>query len=426
MKLIHLSDLHLGKRVNEFSMLEEQQYILQRILEVVDAEQPDGVLIAGDVYDKSTPNTEAVTLLDDFLVQLSRRRCQVFLISGNHDSAERLAFGNRLMDASGVHICPVYDGKLHRVTLQDEYGDVEIAMLPFLRPANVRQFYPDATIESYTDAMRVALAEGELPAGGELTAEGEQFWNTMSAEGVSADVSSSNLRRVLITHQFITGASRSDSEEVSVGGADNVDASVFAGFDYVALGHLHVPQNVRFSVNAGDEDEGDAAENRAVLPLIRYCGTPLKYSFSEAKQAKSVSVVTLREKGDVELRTVPLVPKHDMVELRGTYEQLTDRSFYENTTYREDYVHITLTDEEDIPEALAKLRVIYTHLLRFDYDNTRTRHNESVAEGAETAERRSPSEVFAELFEGQNGAALSEEQSELLAKLIEQIWEEEA
>lgn len=206
MKLIHLSDLHLGKRVNEFSMLEDQEYILQQILKLIDEERPDAVLIAGDVYDKSVPNTEAVSLFDEFLVQLARRKVQTYIISGNHDSAERLAFGGRLIDASGIHISPTYNGKISRYVLSDEYGDVVIESLPFVRPAHVRAAWPDAEISSYTDAIRVALSEGKT--------------------AVDTENATSVARRVLITHQFVTGASRSESEDVSVGGADNVDADV--------------------------------------------------------------------------------------------------------------------------------------------------------------------------------------------------------
>ena len=312
MKLIHLSDLHLGKRVNEFSMLEDQRYILSEILHLVDQEQPDGVLIAGDVYDKSVPSGEAVTLLDDFLVALSRRNLQVFLISGNHDSPERLAFGGRLMAGSGIHVAPVYQGRVDPIPLEDQYGPVNIYLLPFLKPTQVRRWFPDREIATYTDALAAAV------------------------EAMGVDTTG---RNVLVAHQFVTGATRCDSEDISVGGTDNVDASVFAPFDYVALGHIHGPQRVG-------------------RDTVRYCGTPLKYSFSEARQQKSLTLVELGDKGDISIRTLPLTPLHDLVELRGSYEELTLRSFYEHTSYRQDYVHITLTDEEDIPDAVGNWRVI--------------------------------------------------------------------
>lgn len=377
MKLIHLSDLHLGKRVNEFSMLEDQQYILTEILQIIDREKPDGVMIAGDVYDKSVPSAEAVALLDDFLVRLAKRDLQVFLISGNHDSPERMAFGGRLMAQSGVHLAPVYDGKVSPITLTDEYGPVNLYLLPFLKPAHVRRCFPEREILTYTDALAAAIeAMGVDPA----------------------------QRNVLVTHQFVTGAARCDSEEISVGGTENVDVSVFGPFDYVALGHIHGPQQV------GRE-------------TVRYCGTPLKYSFSEAKHQKSVTVVKLGEKGAVSVRTVPLTPMRDLAELRGTYEELTFRGFYDGTSYPRDYVHITLTDEEDIPDAVSKLRIIYPNLMKLDYDNKRTRAG-IILEGAED-QQRSPLELLEEFYEKQNGQPMGEEQRAFAKSLMERIWEED-
>ena len=379
MKFIHLSDLHIGKRVNEFSMIEDQEYILKQILKIIDDEAPDGVIIAGDVYDKPVPSAEAVELFDDFIVRLSKRDLPVYIISGNHDSPERLAFGNRLMAASNIYFSSVYNGKTERFELGDEYGTAAIYMLPFVKPSHVRRFYPDDKIESYTDAIAVAVREMQVDQ---------------------------NYRNIIITHQFVTGAERSDSEDISVGGTDNVDASAFDSFDYVALGHIHRPQNV------GSE-------------TIRYCGSPLKYSFSESPYEKSVTVVELKEKGNTSVRTVPLTPMRDMVELKGTYDELTLKSFYENTSYREDYVHITLTDEEDIPDVVQKLRVIYRNLMKLDYDNKRTR-NQTEINGAEDVTVKSPLELFAEFYEQQNGAEMSDEQAKYMEALIEKIWEEQA
>ena len=376
MKLIHLSDLHLGKRVNEFSMLEDQQYILEEILRIIDSEKPDGVLIAGDVYDKTVPSAEAVTLLDEFLVQLSKRDTQTFLISGNHDSAERLAFGGRLMEQSGIHIARVYNGVLAPLTLRDEYGPVDLYLLPFLRPVQVRRFFPESEIATYTEAMAAVLG--------------------------AADIDKTH-RNVLVTHQFVTGAQTCDSEELSVGGTDNVDVSVFDDFDYVALGHIHGPQKI------GRE-------------TVRYCGTPLKYSFSEVDHKKSVTVVELAEKGSVAIRTVPLVPKRDMSELRGAYNELMLRENYEGKPFRNDYLRITLTDEEDIPNAVNNLRTVYPYIMRLDYDNRRTR-TESHVDGAEQVERKRPLTLFEEFYESQNGQPMSEEQRSFAKQLMECIWE---
>lgn len=376
MKLIHLSDLHLGKRVNEFSMIDDQRHVLDQIFRVIDAERPDAVLIAGDVYDKPVPTAEAVALLDWFLVELSGRQLQVFVISGNHDSAERMAFGGRLMEQSGVHLAPVYDGTVARWTLTDEHGLVHLYLLPFVKPVHVRRCFPEREIETYTDAVAAAV------------------------EAMDVDPAA---RNVLVTHQFVTGAARCESEEVSVGGADNVDASVFDGFDYVALGHLHGPQTV------GRE-------------TVRYCGTPLKYSFSEAHHKKSVTVVELGEKGTVTVRTVPLTPRRDLVELRGAYEEVTRRDFYEGNGYQDSYVHITLTDEEDVPDALGKLRLIYPYLMKLDYDNQRT-HAAGVGDEGVDLQRKSPMELLEEFYAMQNGQPMGQEQRQFARQLMERIWE---
>ena len=375
MKLIHLSDLHLGKRVNEFSMLEDQKYILTRCINIMDEERPDAVILAGDIYDKSVPSAEAVLLFDDFLVRLAKRGLQVFVISGNHDSPERIAFASRLLDAGGVHLSPVYSGKIEPIPLRDAFGTVNFFLLPFIKPAHVRRFFPEEEISSYTDAVRAAIGNMEL---------------------------NPQERNVLVTHQFVTGAVRSESEESTVGGADNVDACVFEAFDYVALGHIHGPQNI-------DSEK------------IRYCGTPLKYSFSEARHEKSVTVVELEEKGSLRVRTVPLIPRRDLREIRGSYMEVTARENYAGTN-TDDYLHITLTDEEDIPDAVGKLRAIYPNLMKLDYDNLRTR-TQTVIDGAEDVERKSPLELFGELYEKQNGAAMSEEQEKFSAELMERIWE---
>ncbi|MEE0180416.1 MAG: exonuclease SbcCD subunit D [Anaerovoracaceae bacterium] len=375
MKLIHLSDIHLGKRVNEYSMIEDQEYILKRIINIVDDEMPDGVIIAGDVYDKSVPSAEAVQLFDDFLVRLAKRKIEVFVISGNHDSPERIAFASRIMDASGIHMSPVYTGEIVPISMHDEYGEVTVYMLPFVKPVNVRRFCEDE-ITTYTEAVKHAV--------------------------LKMNINPDN-RNVLVTHQFVTGARRSESEEISVGGTDNVDVGVFDDFDYVALGHIHSPQN------CGSDK-------------IRYCGTPLKYSFSEARDKKSVTVVEIAEKGNVTYRTVELVPKHDLVELKGTYAELTLKSFYENTTWQDDYTHITLTDEEDVPDAIGKLRTVYRRLMKLDYDNKRTRSNAEIS-GAADIESKSPLELFSDFYALQNNQLMNEEQTVFMQELIQNIWE---
>jgi len=377
MKFIHLSDLHIGKRVNEFSMLDDQKYILDEILKITYDETPDAVLIAGDVYDKSIPSAEAVMEFDEFLEKLSKITPVVCIISGNHDSPERLSFGARLFSFNGVHISRVYNGEVVPLILNDEWGSVAVYMLPFIKPVHVRKCFPETEINSYNDAVSCAVSKMDInPA----------------------------VRNVLVTHQFVTGGERCESEVLSVGGSDNVDAGVFEVFDYTALGHLHSPQ----SLNNG---------------LIRYCGSPLKYSFSEVNHKKSVSVVELREKGNVTLRTIPLKPLRDMSELRGTYNELTSRLFYKNLNL-EDYYHITLTDENDIPDAVNRLRSIYINLMRLDYDNTRTRNGGALPD-ISAVENGNPFELFSEFYEKQNGKPMSEEQTSYMAIQIEKIWEGE-
>lgn len=375
MKFLHISDLHLGKRLNEFSMIEDQIYILNQILEIADAQQADGVIIAGDIYDKPIPSAEAVKVFDLFLTRLADKKIKVFAVSGNHDSPERIAFGAQLMSGRDVYVSPVYDGTAAKIALSDDYGELYIHLLPFVKPAVMRHILekePDANLpESYHDAVKAAVERMEIEE---------------------------SRRNILIAHQFVTGAGRCDSEDVSVGGIDNVDAEVFDKFDYVALGHIHSPQAVK-------------------RETIRYCGTPLKYSFSEAAQEKSVTVIVCKEKGQVQLHTVPLVPLRDMRKIRGTYLEVTARSFYQdmNTT---DYMQITLTDEEDVPDGLQKLRIIYPNLMQLVYDNSRTKQNR-IVEMAEGTGQKSELELFEEFYELQNNQPMSEEQTEFVKQLIE-------
>lgn len=372
MKLIHLSDLHLGKRLNSVSFLEDQEYILRQILQIVEGERPQGVILAGDIYDKAIPSGEAVQLLDYFLSALAEREVPVFIISGNHDSPERLSFGNRLMQSSGIFLSPLCDGKIQPVTMQDEFGSVHIWLLPFLKPVHVRRYFPEEEIDSYTDALRVVT------------------------EHLHMDPAE---RNVLVTHQFLTGASTSESEEaLSVGGSDNVDADLFADFDYVALGHIHRPQNM--------------GSNR-----IRYCGTPLKYSFSEEDHMKTVTVVNLGQKGDLQLQTIPLKPLRDLYSVCGSFQELLDP---EKRT--EDYIHAILTDEEDVPEAMGRLRAVYPNILALSYDNSRTRSTRELGT-LEDAREKSPLEVFEELYDKQNNRSMSQEQREFCEALIAEIWE---
>lgn len=376
MKFFHLSDLHLGRRMYEFSLIDDQKFILEELLCLAAEEHPDAVVIAGDIYDRAVPSAEAVELFDRFLCALAKRRIPVLAISGNHDSPERIAFGADLMTPSGVFLSPVYNGYVEPVSLSDAFGAVNFYLLPFIKPANVRRFYPEEAIESYTDALRCAV------------------------EHMNVDPSA---RNVLVTHQFVTGGVRSESEDITVGGTDNVDAAVFDGFDYVALGHLHGAQSI------GRE-------------TLRYSGTPLKYSFSEKDQEKSITVVEMGEKGSVLISTLPLKPQRDMREVRGTYDELTLRGNYAGTN-TDDYIHAVLTDENDIPNAFSRLQSIYPQLMKLDYDNRRTRTSVVIA-AEERRRTMTDTELFAEFFEKLNGQKMSAEQSGYVKAVFAALREE--
>lgn len=375
MKFVHLSDLHLGKRVNEFSMIEDQKYILKEILTIIKNEKPDGVIVAGDVYDKSVPSEEAMELWDSFLVSLAEKKITVYAISGNHDSAIRFANHSELIGNAGIHLSPVYDGNTKCYTLHDQNGALNVYLLPFIKPAAIRSIFPDEKIESYTDACRIAI----------------EHMNVNSKE-----------RNILVAHQFVTGASRCDSEDIVVGGIDNVDASIFNDFDYVALGHIHGKQMI-------------GREN------VRYCGTPLKYSFSEKDHDKSITIVEFGKKGEVSISEIPLIPRHDLREIRGTYNEITLKKNYEGTE-TEDYMSIVLTDENDIPDAVGKLRVIYPNLMKLSYDNKRTSMQQEITD-VEDVEKKAPIELFSEFFEKQNNQEMSDEQREFVQSCIDSIWD---
>lgn len=374
MRLLHLSDLHLGKRVHEQSMLEEQRAMLEDVLAL--ARDADVTLIAGDVYDRPVPPAEAVALLDGFLTRMSAQGSRVALISGNHDSAERIAFGAQLMDARGVYVSTVYDGRPRRIELEDEYGPVHLHLLPFVKPSQVRAALGRENLQTYDAAVRAAL------------------------DAMDVDPAA---RNVLLAHQFVTGAERSESEEVSVGGLDDVGADAFSRFDYAALGHLHAAQ----SLGGG---------------RVRYSGSPLCYAFSECERERGALLVELGEKGDVRATLVPIAPKRAMRRLRGPFALLCDPS---RSAVTDDYVQITLTDEDDVPEAAGRLRELYPNLLQLLYDNARTRAEEADFSRAAAA-RRTPQEWFALLYEAQNGAPMDEAQRALLGRMVAEIWEGEA
>ena len=374
MRFAHISDLHLGKRLNGFSMLEEQKYILEEILQILEKEKVSGVWMAGDIYDKPIPPAEAVTLFDDFLVQLAKRKYHVFVISGNHDSPERIAFGSRLVSACNIYLSPVYNGEVEPISLADEHGEINVYMLPFVKPIHVRHFFPEEEISTYTEAVKCAIAH-------------------MNVEETK--------RNVILAHQFVTGAMKSESEDISVGGLDNVDAEVFEAFDYVALGHIHRGQTM-------------GSEN------IRYSGTPLKYSFSEVNHEKSVTIVDLKEKGNTEIYTVPLIPRHDLRKIRGSFEEVISSEF-ETDADKEAYVHVTLTDEMDIPNAFHKLQTVYPNIMQMEYE-IRSKKNPTVFDKTADGKKMDPLELFQEFYETMNHQPLQSSQQDYLVEKINEIW----
>ena len=379
MKLLHITDLHIGKRINEFSMLEDQKYILKEILRIVGEVKPLGILMAGDIYDKSVPAGEAVEVLDEFLTELVSRKMQLFIVSGNHDSPERLNFGSRIMQKNGVHIAGTFNGGPKHLVMNDEFGPVNIYLLPFVKPSMVNPYYPDKDIQSYEEAVDVVIEASQI---------------------------NEKERNILVAHQFITSGSkqpeRCDSETIAIGGLDNIDASVFVGFDYVALGHLHGPQSI------GRE-------------MIRYAGSPLKYSFSEARQHKSVTILELVQKGTLDIQTISLTALHNMREIKGPLEELV-RVGASLPEISQDYIRAILTDEDEVYDAIGRLRQVYPNMMRIDFENSRNRQdlNSKSAASGDVA-RKSPLELFEEFYAKQNNLEMTEDQHHIMQEVLEQI-----
>jgi len=379
LKLIHIADLHIGKRVNEFCMIEDQNYILNQIIDIVKDEKCEGVLIAGDVYDKSIPSADAVELLDEFLTKLINLKQKVFLISGNHDSAERLDFGSRIMNKNGLFINGVFNRNIYKGVLKDKYGPINIFLLPHIKPIIARAYYgDDYNIETYDDAVRTVMSN------------------------LSVDKTQ---RNIILSHQFVTyGAAapeRSESEQIFIGGMDNVNADVFDAFDYAALGHLHGPQ-------------------RIYKDTIRYAGSPLKYSFSETRQKKSITVLELREKGDINIRQAALKPKRDMREIKGPIAELL-KIGREDKTGAKDYIRAIITDEEEIYDAIGQLRGVYANIMCVDFENSRTEISQIYnISAADDISSKTPVELFSDFYENQNNSELTKEQMRIIQSIFEQ------
>lgn len=385
MKVLHVSDLHIGKRVNGISMLDDQRYILRQILDIAEKRQVSVLLIAGDVYDKASPSAEAVTVFDAFLTDAVAAGLRVLAIPGNHDSAERIAYAQGLLEKQGVCLPPVYAGEVERVELEDEHGPVEFWLLPFLKPGDVRRFFPDEEIgDDYSAALRAVLGVCDIDQG---------------------------KRNVVLSHQLVTAygtaPDRAD-DEIKLGGMDNVDVSVYDAFDYVALGHVHRPQRVG-------------------RDTVRYSGSPLKYSFSEARYGKSVALIELGEKkpGDdvgecVSFELIPLVPLHDVREVRGTLaDVLAMRTAHDAS---QDYLHITLSDEHPQLDAMAKIHEVFPNAMMLDYDNVTVLIDRPQTQQL-TADPDSMDtlDLFSAFYESQVGNPLDDEQRDFAHKLIAKV-----
>lgn len=368
MKFIHIADLHIGKKVNEFNLLDDQKHILDEIIRIADEVKPAGVFIAGDIYDKSVPPGDAVEIFDDFLTELVERNLQIFIVSGNHDSPERLNFGSRIMRKNGVHIAGSFSGALKHITLQDESGPVNVYLLPFIKPAMVNVYFPDADTGTYESAAKAVIDATKI---------------------------NQKERNLLVAHQFITSGGKqpelSESETVTVGGLDNIDATVFDAFDYVALGHLHGPQAIGRDV-------------------VRYAGSPLKYSFSEKLQKKAVTVIVLLENDKVEINKIPLTPLHDMREVKGPIDQLVKAAQLEPEN-SQDYVRAILTDEGEIFDAIGQLRRVFPNIMSIVRANSQSLLNEdSKTSASGDVSKKSPMQLFVEFFANQNNMEMSAEE----------------
>lgn len=371
MKFFHISDMHLGKRFKGVSFINDQKFVLDQILKQADILKPDCVVIAGDVYDKSIPSVEAVELLDDFLTKLSEKSINILMISGNHDSGERLGFAEKILRGFGIYIVSVFDGKMKRITLNDDFGEFDFFLCPYFRPSQVKAIYPERKIENSNDAVKVILEETDVRR---------------------------NVRNTAVIHQFAAPVGKkieySDSEIQTVGGLDVIDTGLFSDFDYTAMGHIHKPQSM------GEK--------------IRYCGTPMKYSFSEANQEKSITVVEINEKGKTDISFVPLLPLHDMRNVKGTFSQILAEAEKEPS---DDYINAVITGNEIICDPVGKLRQYYKNLLQIEF---RKENSDKKTEYSEEFIKKSVYELFEDFFTLQNGKEMSDMQKEIIKNILKE------
>lgn len=370
MKLFHISDLHIGKILHEVNLLEEQKFVLEQVLALVDLHMPDGILIAGDIYDKAVPSAEAVKVFDAFLSELAVRGLSIFLISGNHDSSERIHFASQILQKQNVFVKGVFDGKLEAVKVKDQEQTVSVYLLPYIRPFDVRPYYPEEEITSYDQAVRTVLAHTDID---------------------EAEVN------ILVAHQFITGAVSSESETVMVGGIDNISADAFSMFDYVALGHLHRAQKVK-------------------RETVRYCGTLFPYSFDPNEGEKSVTMITIGQEKAISIDTLAIHPRHALRTICGSLQEVLSGEV------SEDYVKAVLTDGEDQVDVVPKLRDRYPNLLTVEFEGRKRTALAGLA-NAEQIAKRSPLELFAEFFQERSGQELDEEDRLLVEQMMRELSE---
>ena len=371
MKFLHLGDLHLGKTLSDFDLIEDQRYILDQILRIADKESIDGVFIAGDVYDKSIPSEAATRLLDYFLIELAKKEIKVFMVSGNHDSDDRLNYGSALFASNQIFISAVFDGTLHKQSFADGNTEIAIYMLPFVKASQVRHYFPDEDIRNYDDAVRAIIK------------------NT---------VINRKHKNILVAHQFVAGREEdpalAGSESIgtqSVGLVEKIGYDCFDDFDYVALGHIHSPQKV-------GRDE------------IRYSGSPMKYSLSEANNEKTVPLITVSAEESVRIELVPLKPMRNMRHIKGTLKELLDKK---NVKATEDFIYATLTDEDIVNDAMGIFQQVYPNTVRIDYDNSHTKEIEQV-DISRIAENKTFPELIGDFYRQMYGCEITEEEMDVM------------
>ena len=380
MRILHLADLHLGKILQEESLLEDQKYMLEEIIKKVQEENIEIILISGDIYDRSIPQTDAVDMLDYFLNKLIKDlKKQVFIISGNHDSKEILGFGNKIFENDGLYISSKYEGQIKKVELQDEYGKLNIYLLPFIKPVEVKKYFEDEIL-SYDETIKKII-------------EKENIDETQ--------------RNIILTHQFVTcigeEVERTDSETISLGGIDNVDISNYDKFDYVAIGHVHRPQRIG-------------------RDTARYAGTMLKYSFSEVNHKKTIPIIDFKEKGNINIKLVELTPLRDMREIKGPIEELTKKENYKNTN-TEDYIKAIITNEEPVYDAIGQIRKVYPNVLKLEIQNSKSSvsQNDEKEKELQNIKNKSEVELFNEFYKFQNYTELNDEQTQVIENIVKEI-----